>query len=60
LILNRFRVQISEGAAGMEPYHWFFLGMMVAWTPALVVLALLLSRVQNQDSAQKNFENTGH
>jgi hypothetical protein len=44
----------------MEPYHWFFLGMMVAWTPGLVVLALLLSRVQKLDSEQKNFENTGH
>jgi hypothetical protein len=44
----------------MEPYQWFFLGMMVAWTPALVVLALLLSRAENLDSEHKNFENTGH
>jgi hypothetical protein len=28
----------------MQPYQWFLLGMMVAWTPALVVLALMLRR----------------
>ena len=26
----------------MEDYQWFFLGVMVAWTPSLVVLALML------------------
>jgi hypothetical protein len=26
----------------MESYQWFLLGMMVAWTPALLVLALML------------------
>jgi len=26
----------------MEAYQWFLLGMMVAWTPGLVVLALAL------------------
>jgi len=28
----------------MEPYQWFLLGMMVAWTPGLLVLALMLRR----------------
>ena len=28
----------------MESYHWFLLGMMVAWTPGLLVVALLLWR----------------
>jgi hypothetical protein len=27
----------------MEVYQWFLLGIMVAWTPSLVVLALMLS-----------------
>jgi hypothetical protein len=27
----------------MEVYQWFLLGMMVTWTPSLVVLALMLS-----------------
>jgi len=26
----------------MEAYQWFLLGMMVAWTPGLLVLALML------------------
>jgi hypothetical protein len=28
----------------MSAATWFFLGMMVAWTPGLLVLALLLAR----------------
>jgi hypothetical protein len=28
----------------MESYHWFFLGMMVAFTPSLLVLSVLLAR----------------
>jgi hypothetical protein len=28
----------------MQPYEWFLLGMMVAWIPALVVLAVMLRR----------------
>jgi hypothetical protein len=28
----------------MEAYHWFFLGMMVAFTPSLLVLGVLLAR----------------
>jgi hypothetical protein len=30
----------------MEAYQWFRLGMMIAWTPSLVVLAVML-RKQN-------------
>jgi hypothetical protein len=26
----------------MENYHWFLLGMMVAWTPGMVILLALL------------------
>jgi hypothetical protein len=26
----------------MEAYQWFLLGMMVAWTPGLLALALML------------------
>jgi len=28
----------------MEAYQWFLLGMMVAWTPGLLALALMLWR----------------
>jgi hypothetical protein len=36
-----------DEAAAVEPYQWFLLGMMVAWTPTLVVLALLLRRAHH-------------
>jgi hypothetical protein len=26
----------------METYQWFLLGVMVTWTPSLVILALML------------------
>jgi hypothetical protein len=28
----------------MHAYQWFLLGMMFAWTPSLLVLAVLLRR----------------
>jgi hypothetical protein len=28
----------------MEPYQWFLLGMMVAWTPSMILFAMLLAR----------------
>jgi hypothetical protein len=28
----------------MSAVQWFLLGMMVAWTPSLILLALILSR----------------
>ena len=34
----------DSGQKEMQPYQWFFLGMMVAWIPALVVLAVMLRR----------------
>jgi hypothetical protein len=32
----------------MEAYHWFLLGIMVALTPSLIVLGLLLARTHDQ------------
>src|SRR5262245_39981038 len=29
------------GDAEMEPYQWFLLGVMTAWMPSLIVLAIL-------------------
>jgi hypothetical protein len=43
----------QEPGATMDPYHWFFLGMMVAWTPGLVALALILSRAEDPDPQQR-------
>ena len=33
---------ISRGAHKMQSHHWFLLGMMVAWTPSLIILAVML------------------
>jgi len=35
---------LQGGNAAMEAYKWFLLGMMVAWTPGLLALALILWR----------------
>jgi len=36
----------------MKAYQWFLLGMLVAWTPGLLALALMLRRHDiGQDSA---------
>jgi hypothetical protein len=43
----------EAGAGTMGPYQWFFLGMMVAWTPGLVALALILSRAEDPDPQQR-------
>jgi hypothetical protein len=32
----------------MEPYQWFLLGIMVAFTPNLLVLGILLARTVDQ------------
>jgi len=37
----------------MKTYQWFLLGMMVAWTPSLLVLALMLRR-HNIDNIVQN------
>jgi hypothetical protein len=36
----------------MESYQWFLLGVMAAWTPGLLVLALMLRR-RNIGHAQR-------
>ena len=28
----------------MEPWQWFIAGMITAWTPGMIVLAILLRR----------------
>jgi len=34
----------------MESFQWFLLGMMAAWTPSLVILALLLPTGFHQET----------
>ena len=34
--------------AGMGAYQWFLLGIMVAFTPSLLVLGLMLARCPDQ------------
>jgi len=36
----------------MDAYKWFLLGMMVAWTPGLLMLALTLRRHNIDDFGQ--------
>jgi hypothetical protein len=33
----------------MQPYQWFLLGAMAAWTPGLIILALCLWRAPSID-----------
>ena len=40
--------------AAMETYQWFLLGVMVAWTPGLLALALMLRRHHTIDSADNS------
>lgn len=44
----------------MESYHWFLVGVMVAWTPGLIVLALLLSRAELSYPHHANREGSEH
>jgi hypothetical protein len=39
----------------MEPYQWFLVGVMAAWTPGLVALAVMLGL---SNSEHRNFENS--
>jgi hypothetical protein len=39
----------------METYHWFFLGMMVALTPSLLVLGILLARSPDHPADTQHF-----
>ena len=34
----------------MHAYQWFLLGMMTAWTPSLLTLAVMLRRSDRDDS----------
>jgi hypothetical protein len=34
----------------VHAYHWFLLGLMVAWTPSLLVLAVMLRRSDRDNS----------
>jgi hypothetical protein len=43
-ISGESRINNACGGSEMESYHWFFLGMMVAITPSLLVLSVLLAR----------------
>jgi hypothetical protein len=36
----------------MEAYQWFLLGVMVAWTPSLLALALMLWRSKQRGQQQ--------
>ena len=42
--MGKSRRNNAFGGNEMESYHWFFLGMMVAFTPSLLVLSVLLAR----------------
>jgi hypothetical protein len=44
----------------MQAYHWFVLGMLVAWIPGLLVLAamLRLSHRHETESASSALTNT--
>ena len=50
---NKFPSVLIAGVGTMDPYQWFLLGMMVAWTPGLVALALMLSRAEDPDPQQR-------
>jgi len=41
----------------MEAYQWFLLGMMAAWTPAMVVIAILLARSAHDPSERRDVAN---
>jgi hypothetical protein len=42
----------------MEAYQWFLLGVMVAMTPSLLALALLLWRSNINDMGQNSADNS--
>jgi hypothetical protein len=45
----------------MKAYEWFLLGMMVAWTPGLLALALMLRRHDTaQDGADTSSRHIRH
>jgi hypothetical protein len=46
------------GVTAMEAYQWFLLGVMVAMTPSLLALALLLWRSNINDMGQNSADNS--
>jgi len=47
------RKNVWVGGGGMESYQWFLLGIMVAFTPSLLVLGVLLARSMDQPADTK-------
>jgi hypothetical protein len=46
--LSYYNIGKEARDAAMEPYQWFLLGVMIAWTPGLLALALMLWRTAKQ------------
>jgi hypothetical protein len=44
----------------MQAYQWFLLGMMVAWTPGLLALALMLRRHNIDNIGQSSADNSAY
>ena len=42
----------------MKAYQWFLLGMMVAWTPGLLALAIMLRRQIINNIDQNSVDNS--
>jgi hypothetical protein len=42
----------------MEAYQWFLFGLMVAWTPSFLALALMLRRQNIDDIVQNSADNS--
>jgi hypothetical protein len=43
-LLNHYMYGVSNSGSDMDSYKWFLLGMMAAWTPGMILLALMLMR----------------
>jgi hypothetical protein len=43
----------------MQAYQWFLLGMMAAWTPGLLALALILLRHNIDSAGQDSLDDGG-
>jgi len=44
----------------MESWQWFLLGMMMALTPSMIVLGLLLTKVSRKSESEESDENHHH
>jgi hypothetical protein len=45
---------IELGGEQVQAHHWFIFGMMVAWTPSMVVMAIALWRAAPEDRAHNS------